>query len=104
MLGPGGTVALRVPGLAWLRGLVHFLGEPITATSANLSGEAVCSTAADVAAQLGRKVDAVIDGGKTQGGSASTILDMTLNPPVVIREGAIPASRIYDVLRRERNV
>ena len=44
------------------------------------------------------RIDAVIDGGRTKGEAASTILDMTCDPPSILREGAISAAQIYDVL------
>ncbi len=85
----GDTVALRVPDHAVPRELVRLLGEPITGTSANVSGEAEPLTADDARSQLGDAVDLVIDGGTCTGGRPSTVVDCTVRPPRVVREGAI---------------
>ncbi len=99
VLGPGGTIALRVPPLPWLRALVRDLGEPLTATSANLSGDRELSDAAEVKALFGGRVEIIVDGGRTPGGSPSTIVDLTGAAPRILREGRIPAARIEAVLR-----
>jgi L-threonylcarbamoyladenylate synthase len=94
LLGPGRTIAVRIPPLAWLRGLVGEISQPLTATSANLSGERERSDPAEVAALFGEKIEIVVDGGLTPGGAPSTILDLTLPEPRVLREGTIAAARI----------
>lgn len=94
LLGPGRTIAVRIPPLAWLRALVRELGEPLTATSANLSGEKELVDPAEVAALFEGKVEWILDGGFTPGGLASTIVDMTGAIPLILREGAVPAARI----------
>jgi L-threonylcarbamoyladenylate synthase len=76
------------------------LGHPLTATSANLSGETECTSAEQVVDALGKKVDAVIDGGRTPGGLGSTIIDVTTNPPAVLRAGAIPLLLIRRILEQ----
>ncbi|MEX1254448.1 MAG: L-threonylcarbamoyladenylate synthase [Dehalococcoidia bacterium] len=85
----GDTVGLRVPDHPVPRELVRLLGEPITGTSANIAGGPEPLTADDVRAQLGDSVDLVIDGGRCPGGSPSTVVDCTTDPPRLIREGAI---------------
>ena len=94
LLGPGRTIALRVPPLAWLRALVRELGEPLTATSANLAGEKELADPSEVKALFGGRVEIIVDGGPTPGGLPSTIVDLTGEKPRVIREGKIPAVRI----------
>jgi len=84
-----GTVGVRMPAHAVARALVQALCEPITAPSANLTGAAAPVTAADVLAQLGGVVDLVLDGGPTPGGMPSTVLDVTVDPPRVVRQGAV---------------
>lgn len=96
--GPGGTVAVRVPPLAWLRKLAYELSQPLTATSANLSGEKELSDPGQVRAVFEGKLDLIVDGGPTPGGAPSTVLDLTGVEPRVLREGAVPASRIRDAL------
>ena len=74
------------------------LGGPVTATSANLSGAPECSSAADVLSQLAGRIDGVADGGLTPGGKGSTVVDATVSPVKVLREGVIPAAFIQDTL------
>jgi L-threonylcarbamoyladenylate synthase len=99
LLGPGRTIALRVPPPAWLRAVVKELGEPLTATSANLAGQAELADPAAVTALFQGRVDLIIDGGPTPGGLPSTIVDLAGAPPRVLREGRIPSARIMAVLR-----
>jgi len=72
----------------------------VTATSANLSGAPECSSAGDVLSQLEGKIDGIADGGLTPGGKGSTIVDATVSPAKVLREGVIPAGLIRDTLAR----
>lgn len=90
-----GRIGMRVSSHPIAAALVKALGRPLTATSANFAGEKACLTAAQVYESLGRELDAIIDGGPAWGEQGSTILDTTLEPPVVIREGAVPAERIF---------
>jgi L-threonylcarbamoyladenylate synthase len=76
--------------------LARLAGEAITGTSANLSGQAACRNAQEVMAALGNYIDSILDGGETQGGKGSTVLDVTTDPPLILREGMV--SR--DVLMR----
>jgi L-threonylcarbamoyladenylate synthase len=96
--GPGRTIAVRIPPLAWLRDLVRELGEPLTATSANLSGNKELADPADVRRLFEGRLDLIIDGGPAPGGAPSTIVDLSGAAPRVLREGKIPASRIEESL------
>jgi L-threonylcarbamoyladenylate synthase len=89
-----GTIGLRVPGNAWTRGLLRFLGHPLTGTSANLSMQPSPCSAQDVAEAIGGMVDLILDGGKTAGGKPSTVADVSTDVPRVVREGAIAAKDI----------
>ena len=84
-----GKIGLRVSSHPGAQGIVQKLKRPITATSANLTGAPECVSAADVALQLGDKIDAIIDMGDTPGTKSSTIIDVTCNPFAILREGAI---------------
>jgi L-threonylcarbamoyladenylate synthase len=84
-----GTVGVRVPAHAVARALVRALGEPVTAPSANPTGASPPVTAAEVLAQLDGAVDLILDAGATSGGAPSTVLDVTVEPPRVIRQGAV---------------
>jgi L-threonylcarbamoyladenylate synthase len=92
----GETVAVRVPAHALTLDLLGALGAPLAATSANLSGEPPPDTAEGVLAQLEGRIDLILDGGRCPGGVASTVVDLTVDPPVVLREGEIG----LDALRR----
>jgi L-threonylcarbamoyladenylate synthase len=98
--GGAATVAVRVPAHPIPVALVEGVGVPIIGTSANLSGQPSLLTATEVRAQLGNRVDLVIDGGRCPGGRASTIVDVTGEVPIVLREGAIPVAELRRVCGR----
>jgi L-threonylcarbamoyladenylate synthase len=87
-----GTVGVRVPSHSVPRALVSHLGVPVTAPSANPTGSAPPTTADAVLAYFPDAVDLVLDGGPTAGGAPSTVVDVTLDPPRVLRHGAITLS------------
>jgi len=91
-------IGVRLTSHPVARELARRLGGPLTATSANRSGAPECSSAADVLSQLGGRIDGVVDGGPTPGGKGSTIVDATVFPVRVLREGVIPSSLIQDTL------
>jgi L-threonylcarbamoyladenylate synthase len=94
-----GNVALRVPAAKIPVAVVRAAGLPLTATSANVSGAAECTTADGVRQQLGDFIPVIVDGGPSPRSVASTIVDLT-DPAGwrVQREGAIPAQEISDFL------
>jgi L-threonylcarbamoyladenylate synthase len=98
LTGGTGKIGIRVSSHPVARFLAAGLSGPLTATSANPSGGPECSSAEAVTRALGDLPDAVIDAGATSGGAGSTILDMTLVPPCILREGAIPRSLILNAL------
>ena len=98
----GETVAVRVPDHPVPRMLVTGVGTPIVGTSANLSGEPSALTADEVYSQLGDKIDLIIDGGSCPGGEESTIVDVTGETPVVLREGAISREELEQVWRSSK--
>ena len=87
-----GTVGVRVPKHQVPRGLVTHLGVPVTAPSANPTGGAPPTTADGVLAYFHDVLDLVLDGGPTPGGAPSTVVDVTVDPPRVLRQGAITLS------------
>lgn len=93
------TIAVRVPNHPIPIALINGLGFPLIGTSANVHGKPSPVTAAEVRAQLGDKVDLIIDGGRCPGGEASTIVDMTGDNPVILREGPIPFREIKRVCK-----
>ena len=99
-IGLGDTVGVRVPNLPLTLELIRQAGGKLAVTSANMSGQPVTLAADEVLEQLGEKIDAVIDGGLSQGGVPSTVLDCTTWPPTILRAGAVPESAIHTTLRR----
>lgn len=93
-LAPGPTIAVRVPNHPVCLALIKGLGNSVTGTSANISGQAAASTAEEVRQQLGGKIDFTINGGKCPGGKESTIADVTRESPIILRQGIIPAQEI----------
>jgi L-threonylcarbamoyladenylate synthase len=94
----GEKIAVRMPSNAVARAILEKTRFPITATSANLSGQADPVCAKDAINQIGDKVDLVLDGGDCEHGKPSTVVDLTGKKPVFLREGAIPKSRILGFL------
>ncbi len=94
LTGGTGTIGLRVPGNALTRKLLAALGAALTGTSANISSRQGPRTAQEAAGELGGRVDLVLDGGRTEGGNPSTVVDVSADELKVIREGAIPSREI----------
>ncbi len=94
-----GKIGIRLSSHEIARSLAAGIHGAITATSANISGEAGISSSKEVLDILGDRIDAIIDGGITPGGPGSTVLDVTCDPPVVLREGNIPSSAIFREFR-----
>ncbi len=95
-----GNVALRVPAAPIPLAVIRAAGIPVTATSANLSGESECTTAQGVKEQLGGSIPLIVDGGPSPRSVASTIIDLTDDAGHwrTLREGAIPTQEIAEVL------
>ncbi len=100
VLGGGRTVGVRLSSNPIAGVLAAAVGVPIVATSANLSGQPAPSSAAEVEQAIGGSVDLILDGGITRGGQASTVLDLTIDPPRVIRSGAVPLDEVEKILGR----
>ncbi len=84
-----GTVGVRVSSHVVARRLPRALGGPVTAPSANPSGQPPPTTAAGVLAYFDGAIALVLDGGPTPGGAASTVLDVTVDPPRILRQGPV---------------
>jgi L-threonylcarbamoyladenylate synthase len=85
----GGTIGVRLSAHPVARALVSALGGPITAPSANPSDAEPPTTAAGVVGYFGDALPLVLDGGPTPGGAPSTVLDVSVEPPRLIRAGAV---------------
>ena len=85
----GATVGVRWPGHPFIQAVIRRCGFPLAAPSANLSSRVSPTNAGHVRQQLGDKIPLIVDGGQSQVGIESTVLDLTVSPPQVLRPGMI---------------
>ena len=90
-----GTIGLRVPDHPGMRALLKTA--PMASTSANRSGEPECRSADEVEQRLGWDLDCILDGGDVQG-QPSTVVDLTGEEPVLLREGKLNRKEILEAL------
>ena len=93
-----GTIGIRLSAHPDVQGLLEAVGGPLTGTSANRSGQPPATTAEDVERALGTKVDLILNGGATPGGLPSTVVDTTVMPPRLIREGRVPKASLFSII------
>ena len=91
------TVGLRIPDHPVPREIVARLAAPITATSANISGQPPLTSAEQVLRHLRDRLDLVVDGGRLRPSKPSTVIDVTRNPCRILRQGAVTPERIGQV-------
>ncbi len=94
------TIAVRIPAHPVALGLIRAAGVPVAAPSANKFGHTSPTTAQHVLDDLGTAVDVILDAGPTPVGVESTILDITREPPVLLRPGGVPREALEEVLGR----
>jgi L-threonylcarbamoyladenylate synthase len=92
------TVAVRIPNHNIALSLIKQSGVPIAAPSANLSGKPSPTTAQHVYDDLNGKIDTILDGGSTSIGVESTVLDLSVDPPLLLRPGGTSFEAIKAVL------
>lgn len=92
------TVGMRCPQHPATRAVIRLADVPISAPSANTSGRPSCTTAADVLEDMDGKIEGIMDGGPCAVGVESTILDLTVSPPRLLRPGGLPLEEIEEVL------
>jgi L-threonylcarbamoyladenylate synthase len=92
------TVAVRCPANAVAREIIRRAAVPVAAPSANPFGYLSPTRAEHVAAQLGGRIDFIVDGGRCSVGVESTVLDLSADPPLILRPGGLPVELIRDVL------
>lgn len=92
------TVAVRLPDHPVCHRLVVAMGHPLAVTSANLSGHPAPTTAEQVAAQLGGRIALILDGGPTPTPHPSSIVDLSVSPPRLLREGDISLAHLREHL------
>ena len=93
-LAGGATVGVRMPPVATLQAVLTDLGAPVAASSANRHGDPSPTTCAQAIASLGERCAAAIDDGPTSHGLDSSVVDCSVTPPRILREGALPAATI----------
>jgi L-threonylcarbamoyladenylate synthase len=94
----GTTVGVRWPGHPLIQAVIRECGFPLAAPSANLSSRVSPTNAGHVRQQLGDKISLIVDGGQSQVGIESTVLDLTVSPPQVLRPGMIHAVSLEAVI------
>ncbi len=92
------TLAVRQPNHPAVIALLEAAGCPLTGTSANRSGCPAATTAEEAQEQLGTSVDLILDGGPASGNTPSTVIDCTVQPARILREGAVTRSALAAVL------
>lgn len=98
LTGNTGKIGVRVPKHPVAAAIVSQLEGPMTGTSANLSGRGGCSDISCLEKQVSAHLDGVVDAGPLQGGRGSTVIDVTIDPPQILREGTISERQILSVL------
>jgi L-threonylcarbamoyladenylate synthase len=96
--GGTGKVGVRISDHPVASAIARACPCPLTATSANRSGEASAASPSALSATIRSALDLLVDGGPTRGAPASTVLDVTVNPPRLVRPGCIALSAIEAAL------
>lgn len=92
------TVGVRCPGHPLCRRLIALAGVPVAAPSGNLSGRPSPTTAEDMLEDMDGRIDAILDGGSCGVGVESTIIDLTVTPPRLLRPGGVTLEQLRGVL------
>lgn len=92
------TVAIRMPANEIALGLIKASERPIAAPSANISGKPSPTLAEHVADDFYGRIECIIDGGETKVGVESTVIDLTTDPPMLLRPGGLPLEEIEAVI------
>jgi L-threonylcarbamoyladenylate synthase len=93
IVAPGSTVAVRSPNHSWLLELLSLVG-PLAVSSANKSGEPESMACSEVQASFGNKLDLIVSGTSVRPSLPSTVVDCSVDPPKIIREGPISSTSI----------
>lgn len=94
----GSTVAVRIPESEIARELIRRAGVPVAAPSANTSGKPSPTKASHVAEDLLDSVEFIVDGGACRVGLESTVIDLTVTPPTILRPGGVTHEQLTDLL------
>ncbi len=101
LLGQGTTIGVRHSSASIAGALCRAAERPVTAPSANRSDGAEPLTAEEVAAQIGDRVDLILDGGHSPSDQPSTVVDVSNGAPRLIRAGCTPYDRVTDIWHRQ---
>ncbi|HEY3266657.1 MAG TPA: L-threonylcarbamoyladenylate synthase [Armatimonadota bacterium] len=93
-----GKVGLRAPDHAVAQGILLAAGRPLALTSANIAGQAPARSAQEALAALNGRVDLIVDAGPAALGEPSTVLDLTCDPPRILRPGGVSIERLRRLL------
>lgn len=96
------NIGIRMPSNPIAMRVIEEFGSPIAASSANISGMPDPKDAEDVIKNLGDKVDLIIDGGQTNDNTPSTVIDISVDPPVILRHGKLSETDINRVLNSSK--
>ena len=91
------TLAVRMPASPVALSIISKLGKPVVGTSANITGGPDPVDADEVSRQLSGRIDLIIDGGPCQHMGSSTIVDVTVFPPRIIRSGVVRIEALTDI-------
>lgn len=97
------SIGVRMPDHRIPLELIKRASTPLAAPSANLSGKPSPSLAAHVISDLTGRIDAILDGGKADIGLESTVIDMTVDPPLVLRPGAVSIEELESIIGKVRS-
>ncbi len=98
LLGPTSTIALRMSDAPVASSLLQHAGRPVTSTSANRSGQPPARSAREAFDDLGSDVDLILDGGTAPDSRPSTLVDVSVPHPRILRPGRIAETDIHQVL------
>ena len=94
LVGATGTIGLRIPGGAVAQAILAAFDGPIIGTSANKAGGADPADAKSVQRAIGGQIDLILDGGRVPLGVPSAVIDCTVEPARILREGAVPRASL----------
>jgi L-threonylcarbamoyladenylate synthase len=96
-----GTIGARIPSNEFCRALVRACGRPITSTSANRAGEPTPCNISEIRKLLSEGVDLFVDAGALSTTVPSTVVDVSVSPPRLLREGAVSWDQIEQILHKD---
>ena len=101
LTGSSGKIGVRLVAHPVAAALVQSLAGPMTGTSANISGTGGCATVEAIDGRLLNGVDMVLDAGPLAGGPGSTVVDVSGDAPLILRQGAVAPAMIMEAFRSQ---